>query len=257
MNNTPALVKQYYEDWTDKYIEDFGQFFQAQQAKNPKDILRNLTKVVPFFNGMNVLDAGCGVGGPAITLAKLKRVNIEAITIADIQLKYANENLKKAKWMKGKVTFRQGDFHQLTNYYSENHFDLIYFMESLVHSHDPELVINQAKKILKPNGYIYIKDLFKGPHNQDNPDLINFPVNATNEQFCLKVQELGDVINFLTRNGFRILKCGVPDFKEDFTKGNRFTAKHLFKLRNDRTGPWVDEGLIFLHWLEIVAQKHY
>lgn len=257
MNNTPEAVKQYYEEWTDKYLEDFGLFFQAQQARNPKDILKNLINVVPFFRGMNILDAGCGVGGPAIALAKLKRVNIEAITIAEIQVKYALENLQKERRLRGDIQFRQGDFHQLTKYYPTNYFDLVYFMESLVHSDHPSLVIQQAKQVLKPKGYLYIKDLFKGPDNEQNPEMTNYPVNATNEQFCLKVQELGDIINLLTRNGFRIIKCGVPNFKEDFTKGNTFTAKHLFKLRNDRTGPWMDEGLIFLHWLEIIAQKHY
>jgi ubiquinone/menaquinone biosynthesis C-methylase UbiE len=256
-HNTPEAVKQYYEDWTDKYIEDFGLFFQAQQTKNPKDILVNLTNVVPFYNGMNVLDAGCGVGGPAIALAKLKKVNIKALTISEVQVKYANENLQKAKWLKGKVNFMQGDFHELPKIFPEAQFDLIYFMESLVHSHNPESVINGARQILKPKGFIYIKDLFKGPTNIENPEIVNFAVNATNEQFCLKIQELGYIINLLNNNGFRIVKCGVPNFKEDFTKGNTFTAKHLFKLLEKQDGPWKDEGLIFLQWLEIVAQKHY
>lgn len=257
IHNTPEAVKQYYEEWTSRYMEVFGTYFQAQQTANPTDVMRNLTKVVPFWRGMKVLDAGCGVGGPVVTLAKLKRVNIEALTIADVQVEHAKANYAKASWLRGKVNFKQGDFHQLPELYGKEEFDLVYFMESLVHSHDPDTVLKGVRQVLKPKGYLYIKDLFIGPNNPENPRMTEFPVQAVNEQFCLKVQALGDMINLLIKNGFRIERCGVPDFKEDFTKGNLFTAKHLFKLREDRSGPWLDEGLIFLHWLEIVARKHY
>jgi cyclopropane fatty-acyl-phospholipid synthase-like methyltransferase len=76
-HNSVEEVKRYYETWTDPYIESFGDFFQALQTKNPKDYIKYFIKKTGIRKDMMLLDAGCGIGGPATTLASLIRVNIE------------------------------------------------------------------------------------------------------------------------------------------------------------------------------------
>lgn len=255
-HNSTEKVGQYYAEWTDRYLESFGTYFQALQTTEQEDLMWYIADLMHLGNGMKVLDAGCGVGGPALSLAKRFEVQIEGITISDNQVAYAEENKARAE-LRGSVNFSQKDFHLLDEYYPENHFDIIYFLESLVHSNDPERVIRAVRKVLKPQGVLYIKDLFKGPRNPVDPQYVEYAIQATNEQFCLHVREMGDILNLLTQYGFRLSFCRTPEVDQNFDLGNAFTAKYLFQLKMDQEGPWTDEGFIFLHWMEVLAHKHY
>jgi len=255
-HNTPQKVEAYYEEWTDRYLESFGAYFQALQTNRQEDLMWYIAEQVHLGNGMRVLDAGCGVGGPALSLAKKYDIDLEGITISDNQLAYAEENKRKAE-LKGRVNFRKMDFHTIDEHFPGEHFDVIYFLESLVHSHDPERVIQAVRKVLKPQGVLYIKDLFRGPRNPVDPKYVEYAIQATNEQFCLHVREMGDILNLLVKYGFRISHCRTPEVEQNFDLGNAFTAKYLFQLKMDQDGPWTDEGFIFLHWMEILGHKHY
>ena len=254
--NTPSAVEQYYEDWTDRYIEDFGAYFQALQTPDPADFMDYIAAVTGIRDGMRLLDAGCGVGGPAAALARKHRVDIDAVTLSQKQVDYALDRLRKAA-LKGTVTVSRGDFHVLEALYPRDCFDLVYFLESMVHSDDPERVIRSVRDVLKPGGTLYIKDLFRGPSNPCAAGYVEHAIAATEAQFCLRVQDMGHILTLLTRHGFRISFCQTPRVVQDFSKGNAFTAKHLFRLLQDQDGPWRDDGFIFLHWMEILAVKHY
>ncbi len=256
MHNTPEKVEQYYAEWTDRYLESFGTYFQALQTTNQEDLMWYIADLVHLGNGMRVLDAGCGVGGPALSLASRFDIDIQGITISQNQVDYANQNKAKAN-LKGQVQFQKMDFHTIDQHYPENHFDVIYFLESLVHSDNPERAIQSVRKVLKPQGVLYLKDLFKGPRNPVDPQYVDYAINATNEQFCLHVRDMGEILDVLTKYGFRISFCRTPEVDQNFDLGNAFTAKYLFQLKMDQEGPWMDEGFIFLHWMEILAHKHY
>lgn len=244
-HNLPRDVEKHYELWTDRYIENFGSFFQALQTSNPEDLMYYIAENCNVQDGMNILDAGCGVGGPAIALVKKYVLDIEAITLSEVQVQHEKNLLMKTNALKGSVNFKKMDFHNIAEHYPANHFDVIYFLESLVHSHDPEKVIQAVREVLKPNGVLYIKDLYKGPQNSVNPEFVDFAIQATDEQFCFNTQNIGDLLNILLNYGFRLDYCRTPEVEQDFSRGNAFTAKYLFKLRMDQQGPWRDEGLSF------------
>lgn len=251
-NKSPENVEEYYKEWTEKYQEDLGDFFQAMQAEDLSELVEYYIQSMGITDGMKILDAGCGVGGPALEISKIKNINLSAVNISKKQIEIAKSRAKDFN-----INFIHGDFHQLENIFSPETFDGIYFMESMVHSHDPEKVIQSVRKVLKKNGFIYIKDLFKGPNHPENPEVMGFPVRAVNEQFCLDIRNVGDILNALIQNGFELQFCKQPSFNSSFDKGNLFTAKHLFQLLQNQSGPWMDKGLIFLHWLEIKAIKIY
>lgn len=255
-NSTPDHVQAYYEQWTDHYLTDLGWYIQAMQTTEPEDFMRYIADSIGIQDGMTLLDAGCGVCGPAITLAKWFDIKIEAITISPKQKIYAEKLIAEAN-LKGKINVIHGDYHQLSEYYKANTFDIVYFLESLTHSHQPETVVQEVYKVLKNKGLLYIKDLYEGPKNPTKPGSVEYAIQATNEQFCLQTRPVGDILNLLTQFGFWIQYCRIPTIPVDFEKGNAFTAKYLFKLREDQTGPWRDEGFVFLHWLETLAIKHY
>ncbi|MEM9920656.1 MAG: class I SAM-dependent methyltransferase [Bacteroidota bacterium] len=257
-HNLPVDVERYYEEWTNTYIEDFGNYFQALQTENPDDLMFYIGENLDLKEGMRVLDAGCGICGPAMGLCKKFDLDLEAITLSDSQVKYAKENVEAGKSdLKGKINVRRGDFHNLSQDYEAASFDVVYYLESLCHSHDPDKAIHEARKVLKDGGLIYIKDLFQAPRNPNNPEYVEYAIKATDEQFCLKARQVGDILNLLTKYGFKINFCREIEIPHSYDIGNAFTAKHLFKLKMDQEGPWFYDGFLFLQWLEIKAVKYY
>lgn len=256
MKHSSNKVKIYYEEWTEQYLDSFGNIFQALLTENPEDLILYIGETIGIKDGMKLLDAGCGVCGPASILAKHYHISIDAITISSKQVKYSNKLLMEEELQK-RVKVLEGDFHNLEEYYSRECYDVIYYLESLSHSQDPEKAITAASNIVKLGGKIYIKDLFRGPDVPSDSMINDYPINAINNSFCLNIRKVGEILDLLGHCGFKLIFCRRPQVKENFDRGNSFTAKHNFKLLKDQKGPWVDEGLVFLNWLEILAYKHY
>lgn len=150
-------VKKYYSDWHDKYIKGFGDIFQGFRTKEIHELLNHYIKASGLQDGMRVLDAGCGVGGCGVYFfSKLKNIFFEGITISDKQVEEGRKNILNNK-LDHRFVIRPGDFHYLSKYYPKDNFDLILFLESLIHSNRPDKVIGECYKILKKGGTIYIK----------------------------------------------------------------------------------------------------
>lgn len=249
-------VEIYYEKWTDEYIDSFGEIFQALTTDSNEELINYIANIIDIKEGMKILDAGCGTCGPSILIAKKYNVNIEAITISQKQLSYSIENINKNN-LNNKINVIKGDFHQLKKYYQDDLFDVVYYLESLCHSPEPHEAIKSLNDVIKPGGLLYIKDLFRGPDIPGKLETNDYPINAINENFCLKIQTIGKILDILGINGYKVILCQRPRFNEVFDKGNAFTAKHNIKLLKNQDGPWIDKGLVFLNWLEILAVKHY
>lgn len=73
--------------------------------------------------GMRVLDVGCGVGGPAIEIARFADVNVVGVNNNDFQLQRARKYAKRASLGEGKLEFVKGDFMRLVELFGENTFD--------------------------------------------------------------------------------------------------------------------------------------
>ena len=99
--------------------------------------------------GAFVFDAGCGAGWVATYLAR-KRLRVCGIDIVDRHLKWARENVKKAK-LEHVVDIRKVDYHYLESFASET-FDGVYTMETFVHATDPAHVLREFFRVLKPGG---------------------------------------------------------------------------------------------------------
>lgn len=102
-----------------------------------------------------ILDAGCGVGGTAIYLAKKYGYHIDGITLNPPQVIKAN-NYAAKKGVSDLVTFSAGDYTKTK--FADNTFDCIYAIESVSHSPSKLTFAKEAYRILKPNGKLVIAD---------------------------------------------------------------------------------------------------
>ena len=111
-------------------------------------------------DGQHIVDAGCGVGGPAIHFAKHLDISIQGLTISEKQVA-AGKSKIRAQGLENKIQIQKGDYHFLDQIYEKESADAVLFLESLGHSDRPVQVIQAAHKVIKEGGFIYIKDFFQ------------------------------------------------------------------------------------------------
>ncbi|HXH17509.1 MAG TPA: methyltransferase domain-containing protein [Chitinophagales bacterium] len=248
----PAHVKDYYEKWTERYIRTFGDTFQSFRTTNLEELFNYFIANSEMKDGEKVLDAGCGVCGPAIYFARKMNVHVEAVTISERQCRYGRENIKKAEnELKGTIRVRQGDFHKLEKLYPKETFDLIYFLESLTHSTDIARVLKSCKKVLKKGGRIYIKDLYHSKSDDAHTQWrIDYAVTNVDREFALKVEKIENFKEILSQSGFQIDFCRVLQITPDYSIGNKFVADNGIIIFDNQTGPYDGIGLTYLDYYE-------
>jgi cyclopropane fatty-acyl-phospholipid synthase-like methyltransferase len=225
-------VAAFYNQNTDKFLEVYGEIIQAFRTKDVTIYLDYTLKNAELADGQKILDAGCGVGGPAHYFASKLNVEIEGLTISDFQVKKSKE-LFRDKTLKGKVALRQGDYHLMDEIYGSDIFDRIIFLESFGHSGNKTLLIEKAYRTLKPGGILYIKDLFKREHpNKEDGKKIDRIVNEINRAYHYQVADLYEVLATIRRLNFILLFIKTPEVKteefEHLTISNDF--QNLFDI---------------------------
>jgi sterol 24-C-methyltransferase len=102
-------------------------------------------------SGDLVLDAGCGYGFVAMHMAK-RGLRVEAIDIVERHVARAKTNVLK-RGLDEMIHIRTGDYHDLSCF-EDCKFDGLYTMETLVHAIEPEKVLSEFFRVLKPGGSV-------------------------------------------------------------------------------------------------------
>jgi ubiquinone/menaquinone biosynthesis C-methylase UbiE len=199
-----AAVRDYWRRTHGAYLEGVGTTFQAGRIKvSPAEdsatasnlYLAAAARILP---GHRVLDAGCGVCGPSIDIARnIERVSIAAITISLEQATTAHELVRNAD-LQHRIQVLVGDFHRLP--FAPSLFDVVYFFESSGYSYDPSLLFSEVRRVLRAGGRVYIKDVFhrEGPlSEEERSDLGEF-----DRTFASRTASMETVACALAINGF-------------------------------------------------------
>ncbi len=242
-------VARYYDEWHERYMAAFGDTFQSQRTADLGELFTHIADQAELAPGMRVLDAGCGIGGPALWLARHRGVNVAALNISGVQVAEARARVGAAG-MADRVSVTQGDFHLLTELYPPDSFDAVLFLESLVHSDHPYLALAAAHRVLKPGGVLYVKDLFRRAHIADRTERsrVRRVVTNVNRYFCLNVKDQGKFLAALAAAGFDLEWLRAPPLATAHDLGNAFVAANAIDIYE---GPPVT----FLDWLELKARK--
>ncbi len=211
--NNAAQVATFYNETTNKFLEVYGEIIQAFRTNDVSVYLNYTIQNAELKDGQKILDAGCGVGGPACYFASRLNVEIEGITISTVQVEKSKEIIA-AKDLKGKVNIQQGDYHRIDKIYGKENFDRILFLESFGHSDNKPLLIEKCFSALKPGGILYIKDLFVREHpNAEDGKKIDRIVDEINKAYCYHVADLHEVLATLRRLNFILLFIKTPEVK--------------------------------------------
>lgn len=107
--------------------------------------------------GERILDAGSGVCGPAIDIARALDVTIDAVTLSQAQVETAKKLVNEAG-LSGRIEVHQGDYHALP--FPDGTFDRVVCFESVGHSQDKDRLFAELLRVLRPGGELYVKDGF-------------------------------------------------------------------------------------------------
>jgi SAM-dependent methyltransferase len=115
------------------------------------DATRRLAESCRLSPQTRVFDIACGKGTSAVYLAERYGCQVVGIDISDDLIAQANI-LAKKKGLEGKVTFRVGDALQLP--FLDNEFDVAVSQAMLVLVSDKRKAIQEALRVVKPDGYL-------------------------------------------------------------------------------------------------------
>lgn len=131
-------------------------------TKNFNEALLNINNILSQKASITiddvVLDAGCGIGGSSIWLAKNIGCKVTGISISQKQVSTANAIAAK-EGVDHLAKFYLNDFTD-TSFTNES-FTIIWAIESICHSADKPAFLKEAFRLLKKGGRLILADFFK------------------------------------------------------------------------------------------------
>ncbi len=194
-----------YYDWsTPDYITDLGPTFQAgllhvDGEERGEASNRWLARRAGITGGMRVLDAGCGVGQPAIDIARLfSGVEVDGVTISEVQVRIARERVAQ-QGLSDRIRIHHHDYHTLP--FEDGTFDRAVFFESMGYSDDPLQAIREVLRVLRPGGVLYVKDFFR-PEGRLNA-LQQRDLDAFDRIYLYRTRGMKQISDLMIRVGFK------------------------------------------------------
>lgn len=256
MNINKQIINYYeecdksFQHWGEEKIYKMHFGFWEKNTDSQTEALENmdrvLAKMAKVKSGDKILDAGCGVGGSAIWLAKNFNVEVIGITLSSLQCRKANI-FAKEKGVSDRVKFYIRDFTN-TGFNKES-FDIVWSIESVCHTLDKKDFIKEAKRVLKSGGRLIIADGFikKEKLNKLDKFLLN---NWMKGMAVPNLAKISDFQKYLKEVGFKnieftdITKNILPSSKEIFKRGILGWPIYKLKRRNSMQMNHV-KGCIF------------
>jgi ubiquinone/menaquinone biosynthesis C-methylase UbiE len=219
-------IGEFYNKYNDSFLQVYGEVIQAFRTHDISKLLDYQIEVMELKPGMKVVDAGCGVCGPAIHFASKAGVEVHAVTISKEQFERSKERIAAAG-LEDKVFVYHGDYHDLSSILPSNDFDRVYFLESFGHSPYHSKAIDSAWKVMRSGGLLYVKDLFRRePLLPEHIPAIEREIKKINEAYKYNIADLYEVLKHIRKQGWILSKLktvdlAISDF-ENLTISNEF-----------------------------------
>ncbi len=147
-----SLVNHYYDLVTDFYEFGWGQSWHFAPRRRGESFKASLLRHEHFLAdrlslrpGMQVLDVGCGVGGPMGTLARQYGASFVGINNNAYQIERAKVHTRDVQSL---CRFIHGDFMQVPE--DDDHYDAAMAIEATPHAPDKTAAFREIFRVLRP-----------------------------------------------------------------------------------------------------------
>lgn len=121
---------------------------------------RDLARLAAVDADARVLDVGCGVGGPARTLAAEYGCEVVGIDLVDEYCKAAALFTDRVG-LSDRVRFQQGNALDLP--FDDGSFDVVWFAHTLMNVGDKHRAFEETARVLEPDGTLALYEICAGP----------------------------------------------------------------------------------------------
>ncbi len=159
---------------------------------------RELAEFAGFGPGMNILDVGSGLGGPARYLASAHGCQMTGLELVP-EFRDVAEMLSQRCGLASKTSFRRGSALEMP--FDDLTFDGAWTIQAQMNIADKEGFYSEIFRVLKPGGRFVFQDIFIG-----NGESLDYPVPWAGDA---SISFLGDpqlIREMLSPIGFRELK---------------------------------------------------
>jgi len=138
-------------------LDDLASFDELHSGG--RESTRALANLAGIQAGMQVLDIGCGIGGPARTLASEFGCRVVGIDITK-EFVIAAEMLTAKVGLGDKVSFRDGNALDLA--FEDEAFDVVWSQNAIMNIRDKTAVAMEARRVLRSEGFFALATVLEG-----------------------------------------------------------------------------------------------
>ena len=190
----PESVEQHYAQSKpgDRILEALQALGKDLDALTPEDIAplgefhtrgleatRELARLAGVRSDMHVLDVGCGIGGPARTLAREFGCQVTGIDLTE-EYCQAAQMLNERVGLDKRVTIKCANALELP--YEEGSFELVWTQHASMNIAEKEQLYQQIHRVTRPGGRFVFHDILAG---EEQPLLFPVPWSRTPDTSAL------------------------------------------------------------------------
>lgn len=157
-------IGHHYDAITEGWRYIFGDNFHFGYFKTSEDnldratdnLIDELASLCKLESTTKILDAGCGIGTPAIYLNKKYGSDMTGISTSSKGVSIAGNRMQNENARK-RIRFMVADM-TVTGFPDES-FDVVWVMESSHLIQDKKLLMKEFHRLLKPGGYVLLADV--------------------------------------------------------------------------------------------------
>jgi len=168
-----------------------------------KQATRELAALCRLQENQDVLDLGCGIGGPARFLAEEFGCRVRGLDLVPSYCEAAKE-LTRLTGLDGRVSFLQGDMCDMP--FADAIFDCVWSQHTLMNVANKPALALEIRRVLRPGGKAVFYEVCTG-----NNKPVHLPVAWASEQAHSHLCRPEELRSFFTESGL------VEDVWEDVT----------------------------------------